>query len=293
MTLPTTSRSRTQEIDAAVLVRNQDPAVYQTLTVQIAPETAQLWLERNDTNRPMRKSAVAQYASELRCGLWKRSGQTIKFSRTGRLLDGQHRLAAIVSSGVTADWDVTFGIADSAFDVIDTGRVRTGTDVLVIEGVSPREARIAASALPMILNHEMGRAPHSTHRYTNQLMLNYWLDQPQLAKSTRFVATLPRQLVPITYAKALFLHWVLWRKDPAVATQFLTQLFTGESLSRTSPVFQLRLKFLDDRMEGRAFDAGTQLHACIKAWNALRSGKSLKSHRSLFPQPNEPFPEIL
>jgi hypothetical protein len=67
-------------------------------------------------------------------GEWDLNGQTIKVSVDGALLDGQHRLEAVVHSGVTISSVVVRGLSPAARDTIDTGRRRRLADVLAIEG---------------------------------------------------------------------------------------------------------------------------------------------------------------
>lgn len=265
---------------------------FHTLSIDVTPEIAMGWLQRNDVNRPVRRKAVTQYATDLKRSLWKCTGETIKFSKTGRLLDGQHRLTAVAESGITTAWLVNTGLDDSVFDAIDTGRGRTGSDILVIEGVSTYEARIAAVALSMVMNYQRGQLPHSSLRYPNHEMLECWQRDPLLQSTSTFVASLPHKMVPIAHAKAFFLHWVFSQHDVPAADTFIEQLFEGDQLLKRDAVFHLRNKLLQDRVERREHDDGAQLHACIKAWNARRAGRAVSSWRSLFPRSDEAFPEI-
>ena len=68
---------------------------------QISPELAKQYLTHNNANRHIRKDRVALYAKQMRNGEWHLTGQGITFGKNGQLLDGQHRLMAIVESGVT------------------------------------------------------------------------------------------------------------------------------------------------------------------------------------------------
>lgn len=265
---------------------------FHTLSVDVSPEIALAWLHRNDANRPIRHKAVAQYAADLKQQAWKCTGETIKFSKTGRLLDGQHRLSAITESGVTAPWLVNTGLDDAVFANLDTGRRRTGSDVLVIQGLSLYEARIVSAAMPMVMNYQFGQLPHSSYRYPNYEMLDCWHSDSLLQSTCIFVAALPHKMIPIAHAKAFFLHWVFSQRDVPAADTFIEQLFEGDHLGKTDPVYRLREKLLIDRVERRQTDDGVQLHACIKAWNARRAGKAISHWRSLFPRSDEAFPEI-
>ena len=57
-------------------------------------------LKANSTNRELRNHVVEGYVDQMKKGQWREdTGETIKISKTGRLLDGQHRLNAIVKFG--------------------------------------------------------------------------------------------------------------------------------------------------------------------------------------------------
>ena len=71
------------------------------VTVEIInPSEAQAYLDNNAKHRPIKEKKVLEYMGEMQEGHWKLNGKTITFDRTGRLLNGQHRLSAVVKSGV-------------------------------------------------------------------------------------------------------------------------------------------------------------------------------------------------
>lgn len=81
------------------------------ITVEvISPEEAQAYLNNNAKHRPIKEKKVAEYMSEMRDGKWKLNGKTICFDTTGRLLNGQHRLSAVVRSGVSLTTVVVRGL---------------------------------------------------------------------------------------------------------------------------------------------------------------------------------------
>lgn len=96
----------------------------------VTPEQAAKWLDPavNKTNRDVRHSHVSFLADEIRSGRWKVTHQGIAFSVTGRLLDGQHRLAAIVMSGKSVQMFVATGLEEEAFRAIDCGMKRANYD---------------------------------------------------------------------------------------------------------------------------------------------------------------------
>jgi len=98
--------------------------------MEITPDLAAEFLKRNTGNRTIRKTAVVQYADDLRRGNWKLTHQGVAISPSGRLLDGQHRLSAIVQSGIAAQMVVALDVDEGAYTVIDRGKPRRLTDAL-------------------------------------------------------------------------------------------------------------------------------------------------------------------
>ncbi len=108
---------------------------YNSQIETITPAKAAEYLKSNTLNRPLSKNYVLALADQMRRGQWRMNGEAIIFSESGRLLDGQHRLAAIIKSGVSVTMAVTRGISEDVFHTIDTGKGRTGADVFAIAGI--------------------------------------------------------------------------------------------------------------------------------------------------------------
>ena len=63
-------------------------------------------------------------------GDWQLTHQGIAFDTTGRLIDGQHRLHAIIEAGVPVQILVTRGCSASSFSILDRGANRRPSDIL-------------------------------------------------------------------------------------------------------------------------------------------------------------------
>jgi hypothetical protein len=100
----------------------------------ITPKKAAEFLEANTSNRPLSKATVKSFAEAMTRGDWMVTHQGIAFSSTGVLVDGQHRLAAIVEADMPVELTVFTDVNDRTFDVLDTGRRRNAADVLALEG---------------------------------------------------------------------------------------------------------------------------------------------------------------
>jgi hypothetical protein len=100
----------------------------------VTPKKAAEYLELNTANRPLSQRTVREFAAAMRRGEWRVTHQGIAFDATGALVDGQHRLAAIVEADLPVEITVFTEVPEGAFDVLDTGKRRNAADVLAIEG---------------------------------------------------------------------------------------------------------------------------------------------------------------
>lgn len=97
----------------------------------ITPELAAKYLERNTNNRPLRKSHVAYLAHEMidtKARKLEPHPSPIIFDENGVLLDGQHRLHAIIALGMPVKMIVEYGFHEDIFGWIDGGVGRSMAD---------------------------------------------------------------------------------------------------------------------------------------------------------------------
>jgi hypothetical protein len=92
----------------------------------VTPELAERWLGKNAKhNRTIGQRHVEGMASDMREGNWRLTHQGICFDSEGRLIDGQHRLSAVVLSGAHVKMLVFANDHGSLTDPIDTNRTRS------------------------------------------------------------------------------------------------------------------------------------------------------------------------
>ena len=121
---------------ATILTPTPAPKPIVPRVVEMTPALAQDLLAKNKRNRPIRKARVERYANEMINGRWQLNGETIIISDEGNLMNGQHRLHAVVSSGATVYMLLAEGVDEAAFSTMDSGLTRTAGDVLGMRGIS-------------------------------------------------------------------------------------------------------------------------------------------------------------
>lgn len=99
----------------------------------IGPTQAQVYLEKKAQNRSISWPQVMVYARDMLAGNWKLTHQGVAFNSDGDLVDGQHRLHAVIAANRTIEMQVTRGLEDDARLVIDDHRRRSPADVLAIQ----------------------------------------------------------------------------------------------------------------------------------------------------------------
>jgi hypothetical protein len=117
----------------------------------VTPLIAAEWLSKMDVTkqRSLRGKMVTRYAKAMALGHWVLTHQGIAFDERGHCIDGQHRLAAIIESGVAVDMSVTFGVVEkqrdiNAFDAIDRGGARSTPEQLQVRYGIKDANRVAA-----------------------------------------------------------------------------------------------------------------------------------------------------
>lgn len=95
----------------------------------VTPEQAKEWLSRNTHNRKIDQRHVKRLVADLVAGRWKFNPDPLSFSPGGMVLNGQHRLTAIVESGIAAQVAVCFDVPDDSMSVMDQGKPRGLKDI--------------------------------------------------------------------------------------------------------------------------------------------------------------------
>ncbi len=135
--------------------------------MDVDPGLAAHWLQNNFVNRPISEDVVKAYARDMLNGVWIPTHQGVAFNDRDHLIDGQHRLRAIVMSGLTVRMMVTFGLPShipgrsmTTMDAVDRGKPRSVADQLKIQhGLKhgPAIAMICASLAGICQNERTRR----------------------------------------------------------------------------------------------------------------------------------------
>jgi hypothetical protein len=238
----------------------------------ITPEYASSLLVRNVGNRALSRSHVESLAKEMRAGRWKVNGDTICVNGS-RLIDGQHRLQAVVESGVTIQSLVVTDLPSDVFDTKDVGKRRSPGDTLSVLGV-PNAARLAA-ALALVDAYCTGRGDVRVH-YTNTEVEGLMHKYPDVMASIQSTVNGKSLLQPSVLDAC---HYLFSQKDKGLADEFVVKVLKGTGLTEGSAWYVLRERLVANSLSKAKLSRPYLMALCIKAWNCERSGKTVRCLR--------------
>lgn len=100
-----------------------------TFTVEMAEEIISKSLPEDNYRSP-KTNIVNMYAKDMEEGKWMFCGDCIRFDKNGKLIDGQHRLRAIIKSKKPQKFVVIEGLEVNSALVMDIGHKRSIEDYL-------------------------------------------------------------------------------------------------------------------------------------------------------------------
>lgn len=252
-----------------------------TTTIQVetvTPEIAEQMLGKNTHNRNMKAGNLKGMIADMKAGNWKFNGEPIKFAKDGTLLDGQHRLTAIVKSGIPQDMLIIRGLEKESQHTMDAGSMRSTSDALKLRGEKnyiPLAAGIKASvAWERGVRGFVGNASGGATRVTTSEALDYLEAHPECREYAQVaVKYKPHIAIP---ASALFLLWKLFSEiDPVDAHAFFERLANHDALSG-DPIYALDRALAEASRVGVRRSTGWKTAMAIKAWNKFRAGEQVQ-----------------
>lgn len=246
----------------------------ETYTTMITPKMAAKWLEKNTRNRRLNSTNLRKLIRVINGGQWLNDGNPIRFSIDGTILDGQHRLQAIVSTGVACESDVREGLPKKAQESIDTGKPRSPGDHLHIHGVKNAN-RVAAFVRQCLMWEGPGIASNAS--FANQEVYE-WLDAN--LDEVEFMFSLDRpghKTTGLPQASVYdLLFWITSRIDADAAVEFFTSLAKGANLDELSPILALKKCLQRHEIAANGAGRGVAVSLTLQAWNFWRQGKPRK-----------------
>lgn len=102
---------------------------------KVTPELAREFLKKMRQNRRVSTRYVSYLARQAAQGAWMLMHQGVAIDEEGHVIDGQHRLLAVLEANTTVPMLVVRGVPRRTMLLIDSHRPRTDVDSLNIAGV--------------------------------------------------------------------------------------------------------------------------------------------------------------
>lgn len=250
--------------------KKKAPASPTAEMVEVTPGLAQHWLASNVKNRNLRPQIVARYARDMADGNWLLTGEAVKFAASGALLDGQHRLSAIVESGVTVRTLVVTGLPDEVQDVMDSGAARKAADVLGLRGV--KNSAITAAAIRLAVTEIKGQhlGKFST---THAEIIDFLRAHPEMEDAAEYAAFAQKR-VDCPPGVIAYTIWRLAQIDADDSYTFWGGIAEKVGLSAGDPRLALLHRLAQARRSGEYISREGLVSAIFRTWNLYRAGKT-------------------
>lgn len=247
-----------------------------TELITITPNIAEQLLGANTHNRHIFKARVQQYALAMKEGRWKVNGEAIKIDKTGRLVDGQHRLSAVIESRQSIKMLVIKELSDDVFDTIDTGKSRGGSDVLYIANVEYPNVLSAGINLYLKLNQSryIRSAVGGSSYIENQDILEEYNNDPNLYRSLissaiAFHHRTHRIITPAEYVGAY--RYFLTAHDASSIDSFFNNV--EDEVGVCGLLYSV---LLDNAISKRKMSQAERKALIVKAFNFFITGATVK-----------------
>lgn len=276
-------------------VASDVPLVYY---ITVTPDLASHWLHKaaGTHNRKLKWPVAQKYARDMRAGQWQLTCQGIEFDPEGTLLNGQHRLHAVVIADMPMTFLVGFNVKPEAQKAMDIGALRTLFDAFTLAGV--RDASVVATVVRVLVMCEKAGTLAAYHDYRyNPTRAECWA-YFEAHQDVQDVATLARALrICLPTSVAGVLVYLTRKNHPVESEKFWRALATGVGLGGNDIRHLLRERLIRNRQDNHNKMVELDVMACtIKGWNGyLSGGKGTArglSWRRAGVSP-EPFPELL
>lgn len=256
----------------------------------ITPELAQQWLEKSSPNRRLNDNQVQRYARDMKAGNWALNAETIKFDIHNNLIDGQHRLWAVLISETPIQTFVAQNLPPETMDTVDTGRNRTFANVLQIGGTTNATVMSSAARLWYGYENELlgGGTINPSHRDLQAVIEAH----PDLHDRVLDYSGSKNMRKLGQPGAVVFVYSGAYERDPEKAKEWFEALSSGTGLAADNPAYLLRERLIALRTEtpGRRRAEETAAIA-IKSWNAFRAGKPMNPNGLRY-RSNEKFPRF-
>lgn len=261
--------------------------------VTIGPAAAAALMSRNRGNRKIRPQNLNKIITDLNNGDYSFNGSSVVVSTEGLLLDAQHRLLAVIETGVSIKTVIVTGVLAKAQGDMDSGKIRTLSENLHRAG-EVAEVQLS-SALFGIQAWERGERSSDSAKglMTNNTSIAFLEQHPEIRDIVREAFPVSAAVPGLTHKQVCQLIWAFDKISAEDRVGFFSALSSGAGLAEGSPILALRNFLHKDSASPAKVTSYHRTALTCKAWNFYRDGQSASNIRfvaggvkpDVFPEP--------
>lgn len=260
----------------------------------MTPEIARDLLTKNNNNRKIRRGLVVKLCQDIKDGQWHLTHQPVAIDSNGTVLDGQHRLTAIVEAGIAVPLMLATGCQPETMIAVDTGNTRTIGDVMTIKGTKNATAKAAIMRLYKSYFDQpeymwSGRNVYSVQTIEDAVQkIDNFDDVLNIAKK----ATREFKLLTTSAVGAFMLLGMEAGYSLDSIEAFLYKLSTGDQVALTDPIYAYRQYLINSTKSKYVHGKRTQrlIADFIKLFNLTIAKAELRKYH---PPTLPPMPKFL
>jgi len=228
-----------------------------TITPAIARQILEKSNEKGFTNRKINQNWYKYLSHCMKSGQWSLTGQGLSFDEHGNLIDGQHRLMAVIDSNTTQEFLIVTGVDSHTVLNYDTGKKRSPADTFdLFEIKNSRCVAALISSYIQIKSKRLSAMREDTKKRlfkTNEDILNEYMTTPELYQEIYKISASYRRVLPLLPSSQIGGIMTLLIKDNNWTIMEVKELFdeihgiTYETVKATGLLRKMLLKELTSK----------------------------------------------
>jgi hypothetical protein len=266
--------------------------------IVMTPAHAATLLQGNTGNRTLSQARIGAIATDIANGAWQADGSPIRIAKSGKLLDGQHRLSAIVRAKQEVPVVLIEDLDEETQLTIDSGKARSFNDYLIVRGYS--DHLTVATTTRLLWRYQNGDIAwdgdwNARPTATLTVLWELFMERQQEIQAAVAVGRRAGRYIRMSRS-VLSVAWILLSAiNFEDAEEFFAQL-ANERTQGSAAATLTRSMNNREGVVGRKgqIDQKWQMAYLFKAWNAFREGREISLIRWTRGGKNrEPFPEAV
>lgn len=251
--------------------------------VEITPRMAMEWLKNNSKNRKLNLRTVHYYAEQMIRGEWVLTGQGVSIDSEGNVLDGQHRLNAIIKADKPIKMYVFKDMDPKTFDRYDVGKTRSAGDIFTIAGIKNANNISASIKYYSQFSIRKKQSEDSVKGLglTRHELLEKYNEGPEFWQEINRIAVRCWsffRLYNMGFLGGFIAHAILDKGYPIDKVKTFCEELHQLNPDTNNSTIVLRTTLIRDAMSMKRYTPSIKRIFLTKCWNAYFEGKEIKNY---------------